>query len=530
MAVKTKSERLNTVLNSFPLFAKNFVHIIDNENEKVKFELNSAQLELEELMSNNRFVICSKARQGGISTYSVAKALWRALTNENENILIVSYKSDSSKALFEKLKSMNEWIPRDKYPDVFPNVKRDNRDELLFENGSRITCLIASNKSIGRGSTYSWIHMSEYSFFDKQEMQLLSAEQSLMKGEKSSLTIETTSNGTSNNFYRLTMASMKGNSKYKSMFIPFYHDLYKKQFKFEHDEAETWFKADNKGVRLSVKELEPDEKILHDRGANLRFLMWRRYKLLDMTLQEFQQEYPSNILESFISTGSSVFNQSAILSRLNTIVKPFSKSEVIEDVPGLLHRFIGKGLEIFFLPKRTMKYYGGVDSASGGGNDFSTISIFDEEGQQVLSFYNNKTPIYEFAEIIDCIGKWYGYAFLSVERNSYGLPVLERLRRDYSYLNLYKQKLFDSKTGKKKMQLGFTTTAQSKSVLISDYKENFEKGLINIECRETLQQMQLFVEGANGSMGNKKGEKNHDDLVISGALSVQAMKIGKWYV
>ncbi|MFB5281914.1 DNA packaging protein [Peribacillus sp. Hz7] len=425
---------------------------------------------------------------------------------------------------------MNDWLPRDKYPDVFPTVKRDNRDELIFSNGSKVSCLVGSNKSIGRGSSYSWLHLSEYAFYDRQEMQLLSAEQSLMRGEHSRLTIETTSNGTSNNFYRLTMASMKGNSKYKTMFIPFYHDLYKKQFKFEHDEAESWYKENNKGTRLSVKDLEPDEKLLYEKGCNLRFLMWRRYKLLDMTLQEFQQEYPSNILESFISTGSSVFDQTTVLDRLNSAMQPYKKNEIINDVPELLHKFINKGLEIFYLPKRGVKYYGGCDSASGGGNDYSTISIFNEEGQQVLSFYNNRVPVYEFAEIIDCIGKWYNYCFFAIERNSYGLPVLERLRKDYSYLNLYKQKLFDQRTGKKKMQLGFTTTASSKSVLISDLKENFEKGLMLVECRETLQQFQLFVENANGSMGNKKGDKNHDDLVISTALSIQARKIGKWYV
>lgn len=117
-----------------------------------------------------------------------------------------------------------------------------------------------------------------------------------------------------------------------------------------------------------------------------------------------------------------------------------------------------------------------------------------------------------------------------MERNSYGLSVIERLRKDYNYLNMYKQKLFDQRTGKKKQQLGFTTTASTKSILVSDFKEQFEKGLILIECQESLQQMQLFVESANGSMGNKKGDKNHDDLVISNALAVQGMKISKWYV
>ncbi|QPG54470.1 DNA packaging protein [Heyndrickxia coagulans] len=525
-----KNKKLDKVIKDFRLFAKNFIYIIDNNNDKVKFEINTAQIELDDLMAKNRFVIVSKARQGGISTFCVAKALYRAIVNENENILIVSYKSDSSKALFEKLKSMNEWLPREKYPDLFPNVKRDNRDELIFDNGSRIQCIVAGIKSIGRGSTYSWIHLSEYAFYDKQEMQLLSAEQSLMKGNSSQLTIETTSNGTGNNYYKLFMSAWKNNSKYKAMFIPFYHDLYKKQFKYEHDEAEAWYKADNKGRRLSVADLEPDEKVLYDNGANLRFLMWRRYKLLDMTLQEFQQEYPSNPLESFISTGNSVFNQAIVLERLNHTIPPLSKDELVNEIPEILHRFIRKGLDIFYLPKRNVRYYGGVDTSSGGGNDYSTISIFNEDGQQVLSFYNNHVTVWDFAEIVDCLGRLYNYAFLAVERNSFGTPILERLRKQYNYLNLYKQKLFDERTGKKKIKLGFQTTNATKVIMIQDLKESFEKGLINVECKETLQQMQLFVEKVNGSMGNKSGEDNHDDLVISTALAVQARKIGKWYV
>ncbi|MFB5281915.1 hypothetical protein [Peribacillus sp. Hz7] len=63
MPIRTKSAKLNKVLNSFPLFAKNMIYIVDNNNEKVKFELNSAQLELEDLMEKNRFVNVSKARQ-----------------------------------------------------------------------------------------------------------------------------------------------------------------------------------------------------------------------------------------------------------------------------------------------------------------------------------------------------------------------------------------------------------------------------------------------------------------------------------
>jgi len=121
MKVETK---LQKVLDDFTLFSKNFIFITDNENQVVKFDLNEAQLEINDLMKKNRFIIIGKARQSGISTFTLGRALWRALTMPNENILIVSYKGDSAKALFDKLKQMNEFLPRDKYPSIFPNVKR----------------------------------------------------------------------------------------------------------------------------------------------------------------------------------------------------------------------------------------------------------------------------------------------------------------------------------------------------------------------------------------------------------------------
>jgi len=524
----TKKQKLKRIMGDFELFTKNFVYIIDNNNDKIKMKLNLAQIELNELTDKNKFVIVSKARQGGISTYVLAKALYRAITNENENILIVSYKQDSSKALFEKLKSMNQWLPRDEYPDLFPETKRDNRDELLLENGSRITCIVAGNKDIGRGSSYSMIHLSEFAFYSNQEKQLLSAEQSLLKGDNSRLTIETTSNGIGNLYYRLFMSAYKGNSKYKSLFISFTHDLYKDQFRAEHDQAEKWHK-EYYGSRLSVKDLEEDEKPLYEMCKNLRFIMWRRWKLMDMELEEFYQEYPSSPLESFISSGENVFNQTKVLERLNYVLPPLSKKEIEKEVPELLRKYIGKSLFIYHLPKQNMKYYGGIDVSAGGGGDDSTMTLIDQDGEEVCTFFNNKVPVYEYAEIVDCLGRFYNYAFLAVERNNVGTPLLERLRKEYGYLNLYKQKVFNQK-GQKKMQLGWQTTQVNKSILIQDYKESFEKGFILIHTKEILEQMQIYVEKENKKMGNKGGNDKHDDLVISAALSVQAQKSGKWYV
>lgn len=75
------------------------------------------------------------------------------------------------------------------------------------------------------------------------------------------------------------------------------------------------------------------------------------------------------------------------------------------------------------------------------------------------------------------------------------------------------------------------TSEKTKAIMISDMKEQFELGLINLECKTTLQQMQMFIE-TNGRLGNKRGNSDlhHDDSVISTALAIQGMKTNKWYV
>ncbi|MCM3622225.1 hypothetical protein M4D70_08130 [Brevibacillus borstelensis] len=233
-------------------------------------------------------------------------------------------------------------------------------------------------------------------------------------------------------------------------------------------------------------------------------------------------------MESFISSGFSVFDQSKVLERINATPEPMPKME-LSHLPEPLLKYINRGLFIFKLPKRGERYFGGADTASGSGGDSSTITILDSDGEQVASFYHNKVPVYVFAEIIDCIGRFYNYTFFVIERNSYGLPLLERLRKEYDYLNLYKHKVFNQSTGRKQMKLGWQTTAVTKSILVSDCKEHFEVGMIQVNCKETLAQMQIFVE-ADGKTGNKAGQGNHDDLVISLAFAVQAIKANKWYV
>ncbi|CDX03332.1 Terminase-like [Desulfitobacterium hafniense] len=521
MSVK-KQSKLDIINNDFFLWAKNFIKIIDNEGNLVQFVPNDQQKEFVDNME--KFNIIAKSRQLGFSTLAIIYCLWIACTKSNTNCLMVSYNVESTQSLFEKMKQIYNEIP-DKYK---PAEKRNNRMELYLDNGSRVMVKTAGNKSLGRGMNLQYIHLSEFAFYpdDQQKDSLVGLEQALAKNPDSKIVIETTSNGY--NFYqKLFMAAYKKHeSKYKAFFFPWTSSSTVIQFKHELNIAEDWYRANNHGQRLDPSDLLKDEKVLYDAKVSLKMIMWRRWKLQDMSLEDFQQEFPFSPEESFKATSRSIFDTNKISERLNNLLPPLSKNDITKPLLESLKDH--KGFFLFRNVKAGERYYIGVDTASGSGGDYSTMSVFDSNGEQVAVFMDNKIPVYKFADVVYECGMYFNYAFLVVEKNSFGQSVIEKLRAEKQYLNMYKMKTFDDR-GRKKFQIGFITTSVSKPRLIQDYKEQFEKGLILINDSNTLEEMKIFIE-ADGKMRNQRGEDFHDDLVIASALGVQGLKCGKWYL
>ncbi|MBE2924753.1 DNA packaging protein [Anoxybacillus flavithermus] len=524
----TKEEKLRIIMSDFKLFAKNFIKIVDNFGNTVPFVLNPEQEQFMNEMSKYNIIL--KGRQIGFTTLSLAYMLYSAITKPDTNYIIMTHHASVSKSLFVKIKKMYKNLPHDKY-DIFPKALLNNRDEMFLDNGSRIIIATAQGEDAISGNSFQMIHLSEMAKYpaDVQEEIIATCIPALAKNESSAIIIESTAFGF-NTYQEMFMKAYRDKeSVWKAFFFSWLAKAYEKQFRHTFDEAENWFKLNNQGRRMTYDDLEHDEKILRDQyGATYRQLMFRRYYIQTNSLEKFRREFPTTPDEAFAETSKSVFDTNKIIERLHHVIPPLETKEVYDILPDVLRQYINKNLFIYHLPKSKVRHYAGVDVASGQGGDYSTMSIFDADGQQVASFYANDIPVYKFAEIVDSLGRFYNYAFICVERNSYGLPLLERLRKEYEYMNLLKQKVFDQR-GKRKMQLGFQTTNVTKPIIINDMKEMFELGLINIECVRTLEEMKIYQE-KNGKMGNKKGQNNHDDLVISVAMACQAMKQAKYYV
>ena len=114
----------------------------------------------------------------------------------------------------------------------------------------------------------------------------------------------------------------------------------------------------------------------------------------------------------------------------------------------------------------------------------------------------NDIPTYRFADIIYDLGMFYNYAYLMIERNSYGIDILQRLHKEKQYA-IVKTKRKDAITGKRKFSHGWYNDNVSKTILVNDLKESFETGLILINDTDTLEQMKIYQE-SKGSFGNTR--------------------------
>lgn len=499
-----------------------FIKIADKEGNLVPFKLTDEQNYLVENLEHLNII--SKSRQLGISVTTVALSIRECVVHPNTNCVLVSHNQTSTNAVFDKLKqqfySLPDWIR----PDLIQN----NRQALTFVNGSSIVCMTAGNKDVGRGSTYNGVvHLSEFAFWKDQERQL----QSIMQAVSSSATviIESTSNGY-NTYSTLFMQAKRGENAFKPFFFNWINGraLFEKQYK----ESVRLYKAQHNKKMLTEDDYDEEEKELAKLGMTPEQAVWRRDKISISSLDAFHVEYPSTPEESFLSTGSSVFDNAKVVKIQNAIaeknIKPLTLSKVV-GLPSILRSYFqNKTFKVWSVPKVNEKYWIGVDCAEGlgGKRDYSTMFVMDKQGKQVAEFRNNKIQPYEYADIVDAVGRWYNKALLTVEKASGGHSVIERLRYEKHYMNMTKYKTYDE-FKRTVWHVGFDTNNKTKSIAVNDAREWFDKGLVDVQSNDLLEEMKTFVAEDNGSFNAVSG--THDDLVSAFWLCIQGMKNGFWY-
>ena len=494
-------------------YIENYIEIRDKKNNIVSLVLNEPQLKyynvIKEMYRKRKpiRIIILKARQMGFSTETEAIIFKNVVTHHNYNVGIVAHKEDSTTNLFNMSKRMLEYLPE----DIRPEQKKSNAKELVFNNDqgtgldSRIKCMTAGGKGIGRSDTFTALHLSELAFWEGDKKATMTGLlQAVPNTPDSMIIIESTANGYEY-FKEMWDRAVAGKSDFYPLFIG-WNEL--KEYCMPYT-----------GFDLTQEERELKEQY----NLTLEQLTWRRWCIQNNCsgdINQFKQEYPICPEEAFLSTGNCYFNKENIINRINTAPEPLVRGKFTCYYDGIRIRnqkFLEQeegNIKIYEYPEKRVPYVLGGDTAGEGSDYFTAHVINNITGKQVAVLKQQYNEI-EYVKQVYCLGMFYNCALVGLENNFSTYPTQKLM--ELNYPNQYVRKKEDQYNNKYEKSYGFKTTSITRPYILGLLQEIIHNNTDVIQDKETLREMLTFIVNDKGRAEAEEGY--HDDLVMALAIS-----------
>ena len=447
-------------------FMAKYVKVTHPVRGLVPFELYPFQKDIVENLESHRFNILRKFRQAGCTTIAGAYSLHFTNFNKHKTVVILSKGDTESTEVLDRIKIMHDELPEWlKQP-----ITESNKHTLKFKNGSVIKSR-PSGKQSGRSLAGSLLIIDEAAFIEAIDTIWAAVYPIISTGGRAF--VLSTVNGMGNWYHKVYSEALKEENAFNVIDIEWKdHPEYKKQDGFEVLYAE-----------LETKGVDVDS--------------WEKTTKLNMPFKQWLQEYECE----FLGTGST-YLEGSILKRL------------VEEVNPEYDIKYNNRMRVFKQPDPNRQYVMGVDTSLGRERDYSAFQILDcYSGEQVAEFYSNRTPINEFAEIIDREATLYGTALVMPERNTIGENLIDWLFNIYEYENLWMEEGSD--------KIGYLTTAKNKEFMLAKMEEFIRKHAIRVNSKRTVNELLTFIIDDNNKIKADRGK--NDDLIMGLALATFAL-------
>lgn len=470
----------------------------------IPLKINSAQKlvveALDRQMEKTGYVrlIISKYRQAGFSTISSAYIFHRALFYGNTKAVIISLDKPTTESIFSMSQTFWAELPK----DIQPVLDKSNVREMSFkENGSKYRVWTAGADNPGRGTTNTCLLADEAAFWLNGERILAGMFQSIALLPGSIIIINSTSHGAQGIYYELWNKAEKGEGIFQPLFVPWY---LQDEYTLEAPD----------GLELTLEEKKLKEKYNLTDGQ----VYWRRIKISETSTSTFKQEYPFTAEESFIQSGSSVFNKETLDKYLP--MSPESIREFNEPFSSFDESQEGS-LQIWHAPKKDDKYMIGADVALGVKGDYSVATVMNQDREVCAIYRNNRVDPVSYGKMIFYLGRWYNNALVCPESNSIGLATVQQLY-GMNYPNLYQQRKTANTASDNVNHLGFKTTMSTRPPIISNLRRMIEDEDITIPSSMLLEELRNFIITESGKAEASTG--HYDDMVMSLAITCEVYR------
>jgi hypothetical protein len=409
---------------------------------------------------------------------------------------------------------------------TLPELVRDSQEKCEWQNGSSVEVFSADTGEV-RGAGKHFILCDEVAFWRDPSRTLTGVLNMVPYLPDTTVIIQSTANGIGGEFYEMCQKAQDpaNDGGWEFLFFGWLeHPVYSLPL--------------NPGLAAKLKAtLTPEEVTLQRvHGATLEQLNWRRKTIAvecrgDVEL--FNQEYPTTAFDAFLASGRPAFDHKAI--QLMPVVNGRAgELKVDEEGPIRRLRFEigGRGaLTIFKAPEPGHTYVIGADPSKGrdvssdqrGKNpDYSVGFVVDAAtGEQVGLLRARIRPV-AFAEYLALLGKWYRWAYLVPEANDAGF-IDALVQTGYPLEAIYHRQRDPTDRRPPRMEdIGFETTALTRSWLVSAADDAIRGMGITIHSVVVAQECRTFVIKPNGKKEHQEG--CHDDCVFALALAAIGMR------
>jgi hypothetical protein len=259
--------------------------------------------------------------------------------------------------------------------------------------------------------------------------------------------------------------------------------------------------------------------------------MWRRWCIKNNCsgdVNMFKQEYPSNDIEAFLTTGTPVFDPKIVTNRMLQLRAEYKENSPLvgdiecdytpegDPIKGT-ERFVPSKrgrLIIYEKPQPGVPYVIGGDIAEGG-IDYSVGQVLNNITGKQAAKWRGHVDTDLFAKYMYSLGYYYNIALEGIEVNFDLHPVKELQRLKYP--KQYRRESIDSITNKPQEKLGFLTSAATRGPIIGELVAIVRDNPELITDIETLEEMLTFVRNDRGRPEAMTG--SFDDCVMALAIA-----------
>lgn len=543
----------------------------------VPFKLNLAQIIVLDICEEMRragepinLIIC-KARQWGGSTFCIFYQEWIGLYVVEKHSFAVCAQTKSvagniTKMLMRAMETFDAWslgLPADEKLEIVRDmtsgeyVIKDTKGRQVTRSSIRIGSVEKPDSL--RGYSGEGAHFSETGVWkdtpEKRPADLIrSIAGGILLQANSMQVIESTPKGAGNFFHKEYERAKNGKSAYRAVFISW--------MLIEHDtlpiddpeEFITWLYTHKDDDTANGEWLDPGRYYwgFWEQGATLEGINWYRHqrKTVD-DHADMASEAPSNDIEAFKFSGTTVFNEQDVVELRKGCCKPAIIGDLYADEAtgenALKHiRFIpnpGGQLHIWAEPERNSgvkhRYLVAVDVGGRSKKaDWSVIRVFDRApmifgGVPILvaeQRYHTDHDLlaYDAARI----AKWYDDALLVIESNTLETKDQERdtdgNMSEYIldtisdlYDNLYARKQSAEQIkNHAPTRWGFHTNTATKPMIIANLVSCVRDKLWIEQSEYCCTELALYQKNEKGQFGAPPGEGMHDDVLMCTAIAL----------